>query len=295
MLRFLFIFLLVFGVFSQKKAQAQDEAPSPYFSVTTKDRTEYIGQIKHQDKDSLFLNTRLSGTIALPVSEIKSIKNISEKRYERLVNSGSKRLRGYDSYSQDIQSQTGFGLKKGEVRYRNTLLFANDVEGGITDHISLQAGFTWTFLFPEAGALVWLQPKVSLPLFEDKVSTSLSFFYFRAIGPYQSSDDYFSLWQSSTSVRIGGGQFTVGLGLGKEGYELVNLPLFTLTGQIPLGNRTMLITENHFVRMEWMNYNAYSLAIRIGKSTNMDLGLGVFQDEYGDMLPAPVLQFRTPL
>ena len=74
----------------------------------------------------------------------------------------------------------------------------------------------------------------------------------------------------------------------------MNIPLFSLSGQIRLGRRSMLITENYFVRSEWQNMGAYSLGIRFGRKVTFDLGLGVVQDDYGDVYPIPVVELRAP-
>jgi len=131
--------------------------------IETTDGNQYIGQILDRNPESIRLATEQVGEINIRVDDIKKIELV---RRELMV--GKEYWFANPQSTRYFWSPNGYGLKKGEGYYQNVWILFNQFAYGITDNISLGAGFIPAFLFSGSPTPVWLTPKISIPVVRNK-------------------------------------------------------------------------------------------------------------------------------
>lgn len=141
---------------------------------------------------------------------------------------------------------------------------------GLTDYFSLGAGIVPLFIFAGTATPVWVTPKFSIPVVEDKFNVGVGALTGAVIGESNSS---FGILFGSATFGSKDKNLTLGLGYGFAGGEWANTPAINISGMLRTGPRGYLITENYYLGLD-----GESLAIlsfggrRIVKKMSIDFG-----------------------
>jgi hypothetical protein len=229
----LFIFLL-----PRTNSYSQELTDSTLWAVDTEDGNTFIGTIVGKDSIQLMLLTDVYGPIRIPLSQIKQKKELKQND---LVD-------GEHWFSNPHATRyffgtNGYGLRKGEAYYQNTWILFNQINYGITNHISLGGGLVPLFLFAGAPTPVFITPKVTVPIVKDKVNLSAGVLYAYVLG------EGFGFGITYGMITFGNrdNNFTLGAGWAFSDSEWADSPTLTLNGMTRVGRKTYLITENYYI------------------------------------------------
>lgn len=139
---------------------ASTVSPGSYV-VTLTDGTTLNGQVLSQDSTRLVLKTSTLGTVYVPSDRVARLE---KAEYAQRVRPGSRHpAEGYPNlFPQYLNfTPTAFQAERGRVYYRNTYVYVNQFDAGLSDNWSVGAGLITPFAFVWAG---WLATKVSVPL-----------------------------------------------------------------------------------------------------------------------------------
>ncbi len=237
------LFLFIIGLPSLDAQTTRDSIT--IWEITTKDGNIIKGNILSKTKDHIFVQTKSMGTLAL------SRKNIRYRRIyrEKGLIDGKLLIDNYLA-NRNMMGPTGFNMKKGESYYENRYLFVNHVNFGLSDHFSLGVGIMPVLLIGAEVLPVWVVPKVSIPLKNEKFQLSVGLFT-----SFLLIDRYGDETTALISFLMGsyGDQnisFTVGLGYGRFDQEWMSNPAFIFSGNIRASQRT-------FINVEFIAVNPY--------------------------------------
>ena len=237
MKRLLLLLPLLFFSFFSWGQMTKDT--SILYRVETMDGNEYIGTLVSQDVDVIVLKTEQLGNITLKKADIRKMAPIEEGQIKDGV-------LWFDNpqATRYFFQPNGYGLKQGEGYYQNVWIFFNQFSYGITDNISIGAGIVPLFLFSGANTPVWITPKISIPVVEDKFNVGLGGMLGTVIG---AEDAGFGFVYGTSTVGNRNSNMSLGLGYGYAGGDWANTPLISLSGMWRTGQRGYLLTENFFV------------------------------------------------
>jgi hypothetical protein len=238
-------------------------------AIEMKTGEQMVGYLISEDDTEVKLRTEKYGVVTLKWRDILSIKDIDQKEVNK---------EGV-YYKYNLQSTryffgpSGFGLKKGEGYYQNVWVFFNQASYGFTDYFSASVGTVPVFLFG-GPAPVWIVPKVSIPIIEDKLNISAGAMMGTVLG------------QEELGFAIPFGTFTYGnrnsnisasIGYGMVDGEWSSDPTITVSGMLRVSQKTYLITENYFLPgmdASLISLGARSFAGKIGIDYGLVLPIG---------------------
>ena len=212
------------------------------YTIETSDGNTYIGSIISESLDSLIIKTEKLGILRIPLTDIhsrKELKNVvvSKGRYW-LPNPQSSRY---------FWAPNGYGLKNGEAYYQNIWVLYNQVSFGITNHFSLGAGIVPLFLLGSDVSPIWVVPKFSIPLKENKVNLGAGAFLGTLIGE---DSGIFGLLYGTTTIGSRDKNMSIGLAYGFAGGEWMDKPIVNLSTMVRVGPKGYFISENYILPMD---------------------------------------------
>jgi len=270
---FVFAFIVLTLTAGVIPARAQDTAQvsQNYVEVKSRDGTSYRGMIVAQDEKSVTVKTLQGFDIVFPREMIESIRPLR----------GQVTARGFRradrNYSRLLLSPTGRPLRQGEGYFNDLYIFFPSAAFGVTNNLSVLAGFS---IIPGVGLddqLFYFAPKFGIRA-SDRFSASVGALYMAwygldesvsagmlfAVGTYGSDD---------LSVTFG-----TGLGYAKledEETQWAKHPVFILGGSWRLGNSIALVSENWVIGGKdfRLNEQPFVLALRfLGDRLSADFG-----------------------
>jgi len=212
------------------------------YRIETKDGNTFTGSIIKEDSDIIILKTEKLGELSIHLTDIKSKTEIS----------GTKK-RGGEYWLPNPQSTryfwapNGYGLRKNEAWYQNIWIFYNQVSYGFTDYFSCGLGMVPLFLFAGAPTPVWLVPKFSIPVAEDKFNIGAGSLLATVIGE---ETEIFGLLYGTATFGSRDNNFSAGMAYGFYGDEWADVPVFNFSGMIRTGPRGYFVTENYVITIE---------------------------------------------
>ena len=267
--------LLLFFVSLACQLSGQDTLPradtTRLWQVITVDGNEYFGKILDRNSEELRLKTEALGVITIQVKNLKSIKEIRPE----LVVAG-------ELWSENPQATryfwapNGYGLKGGEGYYQNLWVFFNQVSVGITDNASIGFGIVPLFLFGGAPTPVWITPKVSVPVVENKFNLGAGALIGTVLG--EDTGGFFGLAYGVSTFGSRDKNFNIGLGYGFAGGEWARTPTINLSAMIRIGRKGYLLTENYYIDAGGTAFGLLSLG---GRTVWGNVAL-----DYGGFIPA---------
>ncbi len=283
-------FLLMFV--TGTAALAQDNKPATkadtLYRIETNDGNVFIGEIVEMNKEKVVLRSDALGTITLHQKFIVKI--------EQAVNVD---VREGDVWYRNLQSTryffapNGYGLKEGESYYQNIGIFFNQFSVGLSDRFSIGVGLVPLFFFGLLPTPVWITPKFSIPLVEDKLNLGVGALIGIVIGE---SSTPFGITFASFTVGQRDKNFSLGLGYGFSGDTFSSTPIINIAGLMRVSRNTYLMTESYFVLVGGQAGGFMVLGARsmINKSS-IDYGLGFpVAPDMGTFFATPWLGLTIP-
>ncbi len=241
------------------------------WEVITADGNQYIGVILDRNTDEVRLKTETIGIITIPVQNISSIKEV-----ERRQMVGGQLWADNPQAARYFWAPNGYGLKPGEGYYQNIWVFFNQVSVGLSDNASVGFGIVPLFLFGGAPTPVWITPKVSIPVVEDKFNIGGGALIGTILG--ESGSGFFGIAYGVSTFGSRDKNFNIGLGYGFADGEWARTPTVTISGMLRTGKKGYLITENYYIDAGGTSAGLISLG---GRTVWRDVAL-----DYGGVVPA---------
>ena len=258
------LFAILFSTTSPTIAQsisiAEPIDSTKTYKLELNDGTNLIGNFLRKDANSATLKTSSIPRIEIPISKIKSIEKVEDASIKK-----EKNWFPNPNATRYFYGPSAFNLKRGKGYYKNTFVFLNSVDYGITDNISIGGGLelvsTVLSTFLDTKPLFFLTPKVGFKVTE-KFHAGGGLLYLHIPTMFGSG--------GSTNLGIAYGCGTIGttdhnitggLGWGFVNGELSKTPIVTLSGMTRISKRVALVSENWLVPFN-SYYGLYSYGIR---------------------------------
>jgi hypothetical protein len=270
-IRNFYIFLLVLAfVLPAGKSFSQNKNDSlRLWIIDTQDGNSFTGSIVAEDSSYISLQTEIYGRIQIPLSQIKEKKELVPKD---LVEGEYWFDNPHDT--RYFFMTNGYGLQKGEAYYQNTWIMFNQVNYGITNHISLGGGFVPLFLFAGSSTPAWITPKVAIPIVKDKINLSAGM-----ILGYMLGEDFgFGIGYGAFSVGNRDSNLSLGAGWAYADSEWADSPTLSLSGMTRVGKKTYLLTENYYIGIS--GDSSFGIISAGGRSVQKKLAI-----DYGLVIP----------
>ena len=281
------IILFLVLCFCTLQTEAQNNADTTLVRIETVDGNEYTGEIVGQDSLKIYLKTRNLGEIGILKSDIRLQQEIKVQQ----IKDGKVWLENPQS-SRYFWAPNAYGLKEGEGYYQNIWVMWNQVSYGITNNFSIGAGVIPLFLFAGAPTPVFILPKISIPVQQDKFNISAGALLGTILGE---SDASFGIVYGNTTVGSRDNNVTFGLGYGFAGDNWASSPMINVSGMFRLTSRGYFITENYYVNAGGSGAAVISLGGRwIIKKAALDFGLFLPVADSETFVAIPWLGFTVP-
>jgi len=261
-----YILLTAFLVVSTLAGAQNIKDNKTLYRIETVDGNEYVGTIMLDSADIFIMKTASLGEIKIRKSDVKRLTEVSNTEIKRgefwFDNPQATRY---------FWQGNGYGLKKGEGYYQNVWIFFNQFSYGITDNISIGAGIVPLFLFAGAPTPVWITPKLSIPVIENKFNVGAGALLGTVIGEDEAG---FGIAYGTTTFGDRNTNVSLGVGYGYVSGEWANVPTFSLSAMIRTGQRGYILTENYFIG--GVDENGIILFVggrRLIKNSGLDFGL----------------------
>ena len=202
------------------------------------------------------------------------VKKDTTTSYTTIMTDESKKKERISRY---FYSSSGYGLKKGQNYYQNTMLFYNQVNFGLSDHFSIGAGGS---MIPMIAGIIWVNPKLSVPVVKDRLNVGVSATVSNIVG----TDAIYGMLNGV--VTIGPREYNLTFGVSRKmgveiGYSSMGMADnldYSLSGAFMITESFYFITENHF--MEDNMILTSGVKMYFGK-VGVDLGLASFRSKMG--------------
>ena len=267
---------------------AQEQADTTSYRIETRDGNIYTGRIIAQDSLQVIFQSDQLGEIHIQRARIKEIHPIEKDK----IKDGTYWFESPQA-TRYFYSPNGYALKKGEGYYQNVWVLFNSLAFGITDHVSFGAGLVPLFLFAGAPTPVWITPKLSIPISEDKMNLGAGALMGFIVGEERAG---FGIVYGITTFGSKDQNVSFGLGYGYAAGEWARWPMLNLNAMIRTGPRGYLLTENYFLRTGQSTTVILWLGGRqMIKKAGLDYGLMIpWFDEMEDLVAIPWLGLTIP-
>ena len=266
-LKLLLTILVVIFLLPKLDSYSQEISDSTsLWVIDTEDGNTFMGKVVNEDSIQIMMLTDIYGPVNIPLSQIKNKKELKQTDL----------VEGEHWFSNPHATRyffgtNGYGLRKGEAYYQNTWILFNQINYGITNHISLGGGIVPLFLFAGAPTPVFITPKVTVPIVKDKVNLGAGVLYAYVLG------EEFGFGITYATITFGNrdNNLTLGGGWAFADSEWASSPTLTLSGMTRVGRKTYLVTENYYIGLsEDSSLGIISLGGRsVQKKLAVDYGL----------------------
>jgi len=210
--------------------------------LITKGGTQVMGRIVEIKTDEIMFESEI-GVSAVQIADIKEI---------RLIKASSIKGGSYwfpnPNQTRLYFGPTGRTLKKGDGYVSDIYIFFPSFAYGLTDNITLGAGFT---IFPGVDfdkQVLYFTPKIGLSTSEN-FSFAVSGMIFKIPDDFDFDDDdsesiMIGLLFGTMTYGTGDKSLTVGLGHGFVDDEIADKPAFCFGGEYRFARRVSFVTEN---------------------------------------------------
>lgn len=213
------------------------------------------------------------GQIQIKESDVKSIEELQ---------SGVKQWPEHFQTAFHFITPTGYGLKKGEGAYQNVWIMFNSATYGITDNFSIGVGTIPLFLFGADIFPIWITPKFSVPIIENKVNLGAGGLF----GSVE-REGFGSMYGLAT---FGSRNANFSIGLAKSLSDGADESLVLVNGSLRITQNTYLLMENFLVAGEAATYiGGRSM---LGRAS---IEYGIVRGSDFDFIGIPILGLTIPL
>jgi hypothetical protein len=271
----------------KRKIQA-DTSTTDLIQVNMKDGEVFIGTLIKLGSDSLILDHKKLGRLALPRVEIR--KNTAlNKNYTSIEESWKK-----EKYqSKYLVAPTALPVGEGNSYYSNYSLFINSFSFGLSENFSISTGFEIASIFASQFPILFVNPKVSFPMAENVYFGMGASVFF---GNIDSQAGLGVLTYANTTIGSSTQNVTAGLGFAFSSDQNGEVPLVYQFGfTLPLSKRINLISE---AVVDSSFDGAFNLGIRIITKGNNIFDIGLLRPLEADdiiIIGVPLLSLSVPL
>jgi hypothetical protein len=287
--RVFFLFLVVILVNSIEGYSQNLNDSTRIHRIEMKDGNAFTGVIISEDSLILVLKTENLGEIKIHKVDIMSRTEISkikkvDGRYW-LPNPQSARY---------FWAPNGYGLKKGESYYQNIWVLYNQMSFGLTNNFSIGAGTVPLFLFSSEFTPIWIVPKFSFPIVENKFNVGTGAFLGTVVG---AETGIFGLLYGTTTFGSRDKNVSLGLAYGFAQDQWMHRPIINLSSMIRIAPKGYFITENYVIPAEKGSTVLISLGGRsIIRNLSLDYSLWLpFIPDMDTFIAIPFLGVTIPI
>ena len=284
----LFVVSALYALLSISHAYGQETVAPSLWQVETRDGNVYYGRIISQSQEVMRLETENLGTINIAVETLKNVRQVEpEEITEGKVWSDNAQATRY------FIAPNAYGLRKGEAYYQNGLIFFNQASLGITDNFSMGLGVVPLFLFAGAPTPIWITPKFSVPIKENKLNVGGGALIGTVVGVDVGA---FGMAYGVVTVGDRNKNLNLGLGYGFVGGEWGDLPLIHIGGMIRLGENGYLLSENYLITTGGEAAGLFMVGGRtLWNRFSLDYGLSIPMGAGAGFFAFPWVGFVIPL
>ncbi len=217
------------------------------YKISMKDQSEFIGQCVKNDSVFLIIKTISPAKIfEIQISNIKNIEEIEPPTYDNGVY-----WYGNPNASRYLYSSSAINLKKGKGYYQNTYLLLNSLAYGITDNISITAGFELLSITSSLdngnfNPVYFISPKVGFKV-NDYLHLGGGFLYTSGYDFIYHTHGGLSFLYGVGTVGNTNSNVSLSFGWGAEKWEVTKEPFIGMSGTIRLEKNISFITDNYFI------------------------------------------------
>jgi hypothetical protein len=268
---------------------AQDQADTLTYYIQTTDGNTYRGQILSQDSVNILFNLEKLGEHSFLKTEIKKMQPLDK---EKMV--GDEYWMDNPQATRYFFSPNAYGLKKGEGYYQNVWVIVNSFAVGVTDYFSIGGGLVPLFLFAGSPTPVWITPKFSVPVVEEKFNLGGGALLGTVLGAEETG---FGILYGISTFGSRDKNVSLGLGYGYAGGNWAKAPMINLNTMIRFGPKGYFISENYFIQTDGTTALILSLGGRhIIQNAGLDYGLIIpIISDMGTFLALPWLGITIPI
>ena len=162
-------FALIIGTLENAMGQEVQDTVQYRWNIRTTFGNTYIGTIEQLENGAIRCQTENVGAITIQARNIRSMSVIDPSRFK-----DGKYYPENPLASKYFFGGSAYTVEKDQGIYRNTWVFINQFDFGITDNFSLGGGIIPFFLIAGGPTPVWLNSKVRFPVQEDKINLALN-------------------------------------------------------------------------------------------------------------------------
>lgn len=259
------------------------------YRVETLDGNTFVGTLAAQDNESITIRTEKLGAIRILKNDIRTQILLSSVRQK----DGQYWLPNPQS-SRYFWAPNGYGLAKGESYYQNIWVFYNQFTWGLTNHFSLSAGTIPLFLFSGTSTPIWLVPKFSIPVTEDKFNIGTGAFVGTVLGE---DTGVFGLLFGTATFGSKDKNVSLGVAQGFSTNGFADIPVFNISTLNRTGPRGYFISENYLIIAEGEVGVLLSVGGRsIIRNIGLDYSVAIpFVPDMDSFLVLPFLGITVPM
>lgn len=283
-----FLFLLSFAG-SIKSFGGENPDTTRVYRIETIDDNIFTGFIIKEDSGGVVLQTDILGELTIPRGNIKSVREILAAK-----KIGSEYWLPNPQSSRYFWAPNGYGLNKGELWYQNIWILYNQLSYGFSDNFSCGVGMVPLFLFGGTASPVWLVPKFSIPLAENKFNLGAGALVATILGEDEGT---FGLLYGTATLGSRDKNFSFGMAYGFIDDKWADVPVINLSGMVRTGPRGYFVTENYVITAEGETAVILSLGGRsILRNVGLDYSLWIpIVPDMGTFIALPFLGITIPI
>lgn len=250
------------------KAQDTTKVKPKMYSIETLDGASIAGTVISEDDKQIVLKTKSLGDVTVLRSNIKTIHEVTESSFKN----GSYWFENPNA-TRYVIGPSAFSLREGEGYYQNLYVFAQSVNVGITNHISIGGGTEIASIIfaQEQPQVFFITPKIAYHV-APKCNAGAGILYVNQRMDFYRSPNARSHYGILYGVGTYGSMdnnLTIGLGWGMHSYKIYDystssvttengingLPFITISGMLRPAKRFALTTENWLIPVRNTSFN----------------------------------------
>ncbi|MEN0004984.1 MAG: hypothetical protein AAF798_12595 [Bacteroidota bacterium] len=257
---------------AQEERTEQDDKTEVILSVKIKKGNTLIGKQLAWTDTHIVLEVEGIGKVNISLDEVDQVQIINDNYTDGEYWIPMVRT------PQLLFSPSGYGPKRSEIYYRNTLLILNQFDFGVTDYFSVGILFELVSpLFEQQTPVIAITPRFTIPIEKDKVNIGVGGYLFGAPNTGRLID--LSIINGVVTYGTIDRNFSVGVGWAIIEGEFSSNPGITLSGIYRFNNGIAILTDNYFIAPDDVAVGSFSLGVRlIRKNVSWDFSL-LFVDE----------------
>ncbi|MCX6255222.1 MAG: hypothetical protein NTV31_12190 [Bacteroidia bacterium] len=257
--------------------------------VETIDGNVFVGYVITEDSSNLVIKTENLGDLKIPLNNIKSKTELKEVKKV-----GSEFWLPNPQSSRYFWAPNGYGLEKGSSYYQNIWILYNQFSFGLSDNFSMGAGMLPLFLFGGASTPIWIVPKLSIPVVENKLNLGTGAFLGTIIGE---ETGVFGLLYGTSTFGSRDKNLSLGLAYGFADGEWLKIPVFNVSFMIRTGPKGYFVSENYVITFDGeavvlISAGGRSIIRNIGLDYSLWIPLGAVMDNF---VAIPFLGVTIPI